>query len=255
MTRNQQWILIAIAAVIGAALVVGVIKKKFPDMIRGGKPGVEGQQAAGARTDNPNNLPVYTGAPPAPRGDYNPKLNPALQTVQGQLRLLETAISHAVMKKQIGFEDFEKLHFGGASANVDPAYAVFNPEGKIKFRPMMGAWIDQPTLDLVTKQKGMRVWYTLRRQPDTAGTTDTLYAVIPAPSDAFCKRVRLGYKLRPALKFATDNTQIVTDEAGAIPNDAMKVPSCLTAGDGRVYYFHPLRLRFLRNGGTMWQGR
>lgn len=255
MTRNQQWILIAVAAFIGGALVVGVIKKKFPHIIKGGKPAVEGQQVAGTpRYDNPNNLPVYTGAPPAPRGDYNPKLNPAIQAIQGQFRLLESAIARSVMKKQVGFDDFEKLSFGGATG-VDPAYAVFNPDGKIKFRPMMGAWIDQPTLDLVTSQKGMRVWYSLRRQADETGTTDTLYAVVPAPTETFCKRVRLGYKLRPALKFAADNSQIVTDEADAIPNDAMKVPSCLTSGDGRIYYFHPLRLRFLRKGGTMWQGR
>ncbi len=254
MTRNQQWILIAIAAVIGAALVVGIIKKKFPDVAQGGKPGVE------SVATGPDGQPVpavapYTGAPPAPRGDYDPKLNQTIQAVTGQLRMLDSAIARAIMRKKLGFEEFEKLHFGGAADNVDPAYAVFNPEGKIKFRPMMGAWIDQAMLDSVTKQKNMHIYYSLRRQSDAVGTTDALFAVIPSPVDTFCKRVRLAYKVKPALKFAANNGQVVTDEAGAIPNDAMKVPSCITSGDGRVYYFHPLRARFLRKGGTMWQGR
>jgi len=253
MTRNQQWILIAVAAVIGAALVVGVIKKKFPQ-VAGGKPAIE----TAAKT--PDGKPVkviepYKGAPPAPRGDYDPKLNQTIQSVMGQLRMLDSALARAVMRKKLGFDEFEKLHFGGASANVDPAYAVFNPEGKIKFRPLMGAWIDQATLDAVTKQKNMRIYYSLRRQTDLSGTTDALYAVIPAPTEKFCKQARMAYKIKPALKFAADNGVIVTDEAGAIPNDAMKLPSCITSGDGRVYYFHPLRARFLRKGGTMWQGR
>ncbi len=254
MTRNQQWILIAIAAVIGAALVVGVIKKKFPDVAKRGTPGVESAANVDGFQTGPI-VPAYTGAPPAPRGDYDPKLNQTIQVVTGQLRMLDSAIARAIMRKKIGFEEFEKLNFAGVVANADPAYAVFNPEGKIKFRPMAGAWIDQAALDGVTKQKNMRIYYSLRRQSDAAGTTDALFAVIPSPADKFCERVRLAYKVKPTLKFAADNGQIVTDETGAIPNDAMKVPSCITSGDGRTYYFHPLRVRFLRKGGTMWQGR
>lgn len=254
MTRNQQWILIAIAAVIGAALVVGIIKKKYPAIATRGTPGVE-TPAPGNGFQTAPLAPAYTGAAPAARGDYDPKLNQMIQVVTGQLRMLDAAIARAIMRKKIGFEEFEKLNFAGVVANADPAYAVFNPEGKIKFRPMAGAWINQATLDAVTKQKNTRIYYTLRRQSDASGTTDALFAVIPSPIDKFCERVRLAYKVAPTLKFAADNAQVVTDEVGAIPNDAMKVPSCITSGDGRVYYFHPLRVRFLRKGGTMWQGR
>lgn len=254
MTRNQQWILIAVAAVIGAALVIGVLKKKDGPAVIGGKTAVQGTAPVATNRDGTPIKP-YTGAPPAPRGDYDAKANQMMQVVQGQLRMLESAIARAVLKKKLGYEDFEKLHFGGADANVDPAFAVFNPEGHIKFRPLAGAWIDQAALDAVTAQKGMRIYYSLRRQSDNSGTTDGLYAVIPSPSDKLCKRAGAAYAIKPALKFAATNAQIVTDEAGAIPNNAMKVPACITSGDGRVYYFHPLRVRFLRKGGTMWQGR
>lgn len=254
MTRNQQWILIAVAAMIGAALVIGVIKKQKSTVATGARPPVEAKANIPLGRDG-KPIPAYTGAPPAPRGDYDPKLNHTIQSVTGQLRMLDSALARAIMRKKLGFEDFEKLHFGGASDNVDADFAVFNPEGKVKFRPLGGAWIDQASLDALTRQKGMRIYYSLRRQADNSGTTDGLYAVIPSPTEKFCKHVRMAYTIKPALKFANDNGQIVTDEMGTIPNDAMKVPSCITSGDGRVYYFHPLRTRFLRKGGTMWQGR
>lgn len=255
MTRNQQWALIAIAAVLGAALVIGFLKKQNGPVVIGGKTIIEGTATPPAVGRDGKPVRYYTGAPPAPRGDYDPKLAPTMQAVMGQFRMLEAALARAIMKKKLGYDDLEKLHFGGAADNVDPAYAVFNPDGHVRFRPMAGAWVTQAELDLLTTKKGMRIYYSLRRQSDNSGTTDGLYAVIPSPTEKFCKRAGVAYTTKAALKFAADNTQIVTDEANAIPNNAMKVPACITSGDGRVYYFHPLRTRFLRKGGAMWQGR
>lgn len=250
MTRNQQWVLIAVAAVIGAALVIGVLKKQNGPIVLGADKTAPIATTPVATSATPNNAVA-----PSPRGNYDPKLAPTIQAVQGQFRMLEVSIARAVMKKKLGYEELEKLHFGGAANNVDPAYAVFNPDGNIRFRPLGGAWISQANLDMVTTQKGMKIYYSLRRQSDNSGTTDGLYAVIPSPSPQFCKKAGVAYTTKSALKFAADNGQIVTDETDAIPNNVMKVPACVTSGDGRVYYFHPLRTRFLRTGGTMWQGR
>lgn len=250
MTRNQQWVLIAVAAVIGAALVIGVLKKQNGPIVLGA-----GKTVPVATTPDVKANSTSTGVTPVPPHNYDPKLAPTIQAVQGQFRMLEVSIARAIMKKKLGYEELEKLHFGGAAENVDPAYAVFNPDGNVRFRPMGGAWISQANLDMVTTQKGMKIYYSLRRQSDNSGTTDGLYAVIPSPSPQFCKKAGVAYTTKPALKFAADNSQIVTDEAGAIPNNVMKVPACVTSGDGRVYYFHPLRTRFLRKDGTMWQGR
>ncbi|HYD18333.1 MAG TPA: hypothetical protein VEF76_07635 [Patescibacteria group bacterium] len=255
MTRNQQWIIIAIAAIVGSALVIGIIKKKYPELLQR-KPAASGPATAGgapAATDKP--VKYYTGAPPAPRGDYDPKLNGIMQGVVGQMRMLGAAIGNAAQRKRIALEDLEKLHFGGVSDKVDPAYAVFNPDGRIKFRPLMGAWIDQATLDRVTTAKNMRLYYSLRRQTDASGTTDTLFAVIPNPTEKFCRLTRLSLKAKQQLTFAADNTKPVAEAPGTFTGEALLRPSCILSTDNRLYWFAPLASRFLAPGGTMWQKR
>lgn len=180
----------------------------------------------------------------APRGDYDPKANAAVRELTGQFRLLSAALARALKRRQIRIEDFEKLSFGGAAPDVDPAYAVFNPEGIIRFKPMFGKWIDQEILDMLTQTGAGRIFYSLRRQQiDHGDVRDTLYAVIPFPTDKLCRAVPLNAHINEILHFAPDNREIVEDPPGALDPKHFEQPSCITMPDGTRLFLYPLRQR------------
>lgn len=180
----------------------------------------------------------------APRGDYDPKANAAASELTGQFRLLSAALARALKHRQILMEDFEKLSFGGATPDVDPAYAVFNPEGVIRFKPMFGKWIDQEILDRLTQAGAGRIFYSLRRQQVEHGDArDTLYAVIPFPSDKLCHAVPLNTHISEFLHFAPDNSEIVEDPPGTLDPKHFEQPSCITMPDGTRLFLYPLRQR------------
>lgn len=255
MSRNQQIVILAIAAIIGIGLFAGAYIKKHPDAFKGGgKPQVETAQPQPGKSSP---LPAYTGAPPAPRGDYNPEQNKAAEEVTSQFRLLGAAIGAAVSRRKLKMENFEKLSFGGAAEAVDPAHAVFNPGGLVRFKPMFNKWLTQEDMDKVTARKNVQVLYSLRRMQDKDGTLDALYAVIHSPSDKFCQSTRRVMETKSPLKFAPDNSQAVTDPPGTIDKSLLMkkplLPACLLSPDGRMYWVYPLRVRYMRAKSNTWQ--
>ena len=284
MSRNQQIIILVVAIIFSVALVLGAYLKKNPDAFKRG--GGEQQQQVQQdiqpvrppvqnvvdnnkqlKPDVQKNLqeyqkyqqqlqearkrPAYVNQ--APSQGFNAEANAAVGEVVGQLRLLGAALTRAVSRRKLKMEYFERLSFGGTEG-VDPNYAVFNPEGIIKFKPMMGKWISQDTLNKVSATKKGRLLYSLRRQKDKyGGTTDVLYAVVPFPSDGLCKMARYSATISSVLPFAADNRSVVEDAPGTLEKAYFKESLCVTMSDGKRIFLYPLRLRHMTKGTTVWQ--
>lgn len=287
MSRNQQIIILVVAVVFSLALVIGAYLKKHPEVIKG-DPQQQAQQQAMQQGDQPpvrppvenvldnnknlsadarKNLeeyqeyqrklqesrqrPAYTNQ--ASRAGFDAEGNAAVGEFIGQMRLLSAALGKAVSKRKLKMEYFERLSFGG-TAGVDPNYAVFNPQGLIKFTPMMGKWISQESLNAMTVTKKGRLMYSLRRQKDKyGGVTDVLYAVVPFPSDGLCKMAHYKAQLPTVLSFAADNKSVVEDPMGTLEKAYFKESLCVTMSDGKRVFLYPLRLRHMTKGTNHWQ--
>lgn len=292
MSRNQQIIILVVAVLFSAALVFGAYLKKNPDAFKRDGAQQQAQQQQSQQqaqqqgqpirrpvqnvVDNNQNLspevkknlqeyqdyqrklqetrhrPAYVNQ--APRGNFNAEVNAAVGEIVGQLRLLSTALGKVVIQRKLKMEYFERLSFEGVSAGVDPNYAVFNPHGLIKFKPMLGKWIDQKTLDAATASKKGRLMYSLRRQYDKyGGKTDVLYAVIPFPTDELCGMAKYKVALKTVLSFAADNKQVVEDPPGTLDKPHFKDSLCVSMSDGKRIFLYPLRLRHMTKGTNNWQ--
>jgi len=196
-----------------------------------------------------NVVSTYTGNAPVDTRSYIPLSVSSMVTEQ--LWSLHTAIAEALNTRRITLADFEKLHFGGVAANVDPDYAIFNPRGKIAFKPLLNQWINQSLLDRVTTTKNMPLIFNLRRVTDATGTTtDVLYAIIPGMAPQVCKETKLIYQLTAPFALELDNAKIVQDNAAVMP--VLTKAACLITPDRRVYYFAPLAQRVWRKKTGRW---
>ena len=277
MSRLQQWILLILTTLIMAGLVAGVYMKKHPHAasdagaVQTASSGTENSATASATlhvvkpmtqqeiihaVPNRPATPVHV-TPPPPRpanwaDGYDPANNARVQAVMGQMRLLGATISSAVVHKRMTFDDFEKLTFGGADSGGDPEYNVFNPEGRVRFKPLLDQWIQQSDLDALTTEAGTQFFYNLRRTVDAKGTiTDVLYAVLPKPTVLVCNMTHLIMN-GTQLTFPADNSKVVQDAADAIPKNVYTSPACLVMADKKTYWFVPLRLRTKRAGEQVW---
>ena len=135
----------------------------------------------------------------------------------------------------------------------DPSYLRLNPQGLVRFHPLLNKWIDQDLLDQVTSQPGQAIWYSLRRQQDSTALIDVLYAIIPYPSATLCGATMQHFTLSSNLQLANDNGQVVPDSAGYFPKGVYKAPACLFTPDKKAFWVYPLRTRLLRPGSRSWQ--
>lgn len=196
-----------------------------------------------------NIVSTYTGNAPVDMSGYIPLSVSSMVTEQ--LWTLHTAITDAINTRRITLADFEKLNFGGVAAHVDPDYAIFNPRGKIAFKPLLNQWITQSLLDRVTTAKNMPLIFNLRRVSDATGqTTDVLYAIVPGMAPQVCKETRLVYQLTGPIALELDNSKIVQDNAAVMP--VLTKAACLVTPDRRVYYFTPLAQRVWRKKTGRW---
>lgn len=262
MSKAQKLILALVALAIIFGLGVGIVMKN-----RGGADNVTSivAPATGTFAVEPykNSLPAvpvdetrakniastYTGNAPVDTSAYIPLSVSSMVTEQ--VWALHVAITEALNTHRITLADFEKLHFGGVAGNVDASYAVFNPRGRIAFRPLLNQWINQSLLDRVTTAKNMPLIYNLRRVTDGAGTTtDVLYAIIPGMAPQICRATKLVYALSAGIAFEVDNSKIVQDDPRVMP--VLTSAACLVTPDRRVYWFSPLQQRVLRKGSGKW---
>lgn len=282
MSRNQQIIILVLAILVSVGLVTGAYIKKHPNAFRSASDNTQAEAPAtpvkngkGQTGQHPTpRQPVYTppvaqNAKPQPRvekptaqnykgnGLYkdNPVVatNAAVRTVVGQMRLLSVSITGAILRGKIGYEHLEQLDFTPENADSGEDMSVFNPQGLVRFHPLLNKWIDQDLLDQVTSQPGQAIWYSLRRQQDSTAMIDVLYAIIPYPSAALCGATMQHFTLSSNLQLANDNGQVVPDSAGYFPKGVYKAPACLFTPDKKAFWVYPLRTRLLRPGSRSWQ--
>lgn len=208
-----------------------------------------------ASVDTP--APVYT-APQmtTPASQYAPAVsaqnlaaNPIFY-LQQQMRGMANGITAALNKRQITLGELEKLYFGGSDA-PDPAYAVFNPAGKIAFKPASGKWVGQDLVDKIAKVKGTKLVYNLRRVTDSKGkVTDILYAIIPNVDGANCGMAAGNeqYAYAGEFKVAKDNSVIVEDPADM---PIMKI-GCIMDSTHAQTWVYRLKLRTITGSQKIW---
>ncbi len=269
---QKSIIIAALAALVVGGGIAVVYKKKHDAVVekheqqvmavQSGKEVIIGVDHEGEPVTAPASLPrartearpvnvigTYTGAAPVTRENYIS--SGTTQMLTGNLRLLQQSITAALQTKQITLADLEKLSFGGVDPKVDPNFAVFNPQGKIRFKPMINQWIDQKLRDQLTTQAGMPLIFNLRRLTDASRTTtDILYAILPNPVPQVCIDTKQVLAVNAAFKLEVDNQTIVTDDPGVMP--VLRSPACLQTPDKKVFMFYPLRARVWRAGGRQW---
>ncbi|MEZ0224284.1 MAG: hypothetical protein ACAH83_07020 [Alphaproteobacteria bacterium] len=201
--------------------------------------------------------PPPPAAPTAPATTVNPNASKGMLTtgqlspifyIQTKMRLLTTGLTAALNKRHITLADFDKLDFT-PSASTDP-YNVFNPNGKVGYKPIDGAWIDQATIDGVTTKKGTPLVYNLRRITDSKGTTEVLYAMIPniAPGACGVAGGNKEYSSSAEIGIEPDNHTIVDDPAGMPVIDI----GCVHTPGRKIVWMYKIKLRFMRKGDDRW---
>jgi hypothetical protein len=242
-------------AVFAAGIVYKVTQKG------GGKPPVQAPVAAPAPAPAPAvamsrpvpvppspTAPATTVNPNAPKGMLQSgHLNPIFY-IQTKMRFLRTGVTAAMNRRSVTLEDFDKLDFSPA-ASTNP-YNVFNPNGKVGYKPNDGAWIDQATVDAVTTRKGTPLVYNLRRTKDSKGTLEVLYAMIPNISPKACGAAagNKDYSSRSEIAIEPDNHTIVDDPPG-MPVIEM---GCLHTPGNKIVWMYQIKLRYMRNGDNRW---
>ncbi|TAL38014.1 MAG: hypothetical protein EPN97_04400 [Alphaproteobacteria bacterium] len=256
MKSNQ--LIIGFLAIAVAVFLAGVVYKVTHK--GGGRPPV--QAPAPASTPAPTvavSRPTPAPPPPptAPATTINPNASKGmLQTghlspifyIQAKMRMLKTGVTAALNRRSVTLDDFDKLDFAPV-ASTDP-YNVFNPNGKIAYKPNDGAWIDQALVDAVTTKKGTPLVYNLRRTTEPKGTLEVLYAMIPNISPKACG-VAAGnkdYSSRVEIGIEADNHTIVDDPPG-MPAIEM---GCLHTPGNKIVWMYQIKLRFMRNGDDRW---
>jgi hypothetical protein len=258
MKTNQ--LIIGFLAIAVAVFLAGIVYKVAHKS--GGKPVQSPAQTqtpapAPAVAQNRQPQPPPPPAPTAPATTVNPnaskgmlatgQLNPIFY-IQTKMHLLKTGITAALNKRSITLADFDQLDFTPV-ASTDP-YNVFNPNGKISYKPIDGAWIDQATVDAVTTKKGTPLVYNLRRTTDAKGTTEVLYAMIPNISPSACGAAagNQQFSSRAEIGIVPDNRTIVDDPPGM---PVVEV-GCLYTPGKKIVWMYKLKLRFKRNGEERW---
>lgn len=174
-------------------------------------------------------------------------LNPIF-FVQSKMQLLQRGLVAALNSRHIMLEDLDKLDFNPA-ATTDP-YNVFNPNGKIRYTPLDGSWIDQSLVDKLTTKKGTPLIFNMRRTvDDTGGISEVLYAVIPNIASANCG-VKAGNQ-----EFSTSTPLSVENDPHTIVDDPAGMPiipvGCIHTPAGSLWLYE-LKLRYKHKGQTRW---
>lgn len=254
MKSNQ--LIIGFLAIAAAIFLAGVVYKVANKS--GGKPPVQAPAPVAVQKTPAAPRPLPPPAPPAgPATTVKPdaskgamktgNLNPIFY-VQTKIRLLTTGLTAALNKRNITLADFDKLDFSTAPS-TDP-YNVFNPNGKIAYTPIGGAWIDQETVDAVTTKKGTPLVFNVRRTKDAKGTSEILYAVIPNISPAACGAAAGNsvYSSSAEIAVEPDTHTIVDDPPGMPPIEV----GCLQTPGKKIVWMQKIKLRYMRNGDDRW---
>lgn len=170
--------------------------------------------------------------------------------LQQHMKGLERGITAALNRQKIKLADLEKLYFGGNDA-PDPAYAVFNPNGLIRFRPEGGKWFGQDLVDRVAKVKGTKLVYNLRRITDAKGkVTDVLYALIPNANASSCGPAagNAQYVYGGTFRLAKDNSTIVEDT----PDTPIMQNGCLMDSTHTLTWVYRIKLRTQAGPNKAW---
>jgi hypothetical protein len=201
--------------------------------------------------------PAPPSAPPAvpkqqdliKQGVQNPVF-----AVRAQLENLGPALQIALNNRTVTLKDIDKLDFGPPGAGVNPDYNVFNPQGKIAFKPRGGKWITQDMLDAMTGKSGSKMYYNLRRVVDRYGSdNEIIYAIVPNISAKNCGAA-VGvaeYAVNESLAIEPDTRQIVED-----PDDMPIIKAgCISAPGQPLVWFYEITMRVKAKNAKTWSSR
>jgi len=239
--KNKPLVIVIVLMLLGLAAFGAIYMKKHSAK-------QDAPEQAAASTDYPAsadyskasaaNAPANTPPPAAAAKDLSVK---PVFYLQQQMKGLQRGITAALNRQQIKLADLDKLYFGGNNA-PDPKYAVFNPEGLIRFKPADGKWFGQDLVDKIAKVKGTKLVYNLRRITDAKGKiTDVLYAIIPNVDASNCG-VAAGneqYAFTGTFKLAPDNNTIIEDT----PDTPIMNIGCLMDSTHTITWVYRLKLR------------
>jgi len=174
------------------------------------------------------------------------EVNPHIERLQNSLR-------KALRSGAIKAEDFEKLDFsmpGDPAYGDNPDYEVFNPEGKIKARP-----VGQGLMDMVMTVKGVRPIYNIQRFLfDGTKLRDDLVLLIPNATDNSRKNLcspSPKSKILP-VPVSTDNSK-PTDIIDTVKlNGEAGYAGCTLGDDGRMYYIYIISQRYGNTEAPGW---
>lgn len=211
------------------------------------------QTAATATTTAP--VKPVTGPTPAPAFSPPPAAAKDLAAkpifyLQQHMKGLHRGITAAMNSQRIKLADLEKLYFGGGDA-PDPNYAVFNPNGLVRFKPAGGKWFGQDLVDKIAKVKGTKLVYNLRRITDSKGRiTDVLYAMIPNVDASNCGMTAGNeqYAFTGQFKIAPDNNTIIEDT----PDTPIMNIGCLMDNTHQITWVYRLKLRTQVGPNKAW---
>jgi hypothetical protein len=246
--NNKPLVIVIVLMLLGFAAFGAIYYKKHH-----ATPGVAGTVTQPADTLAAQSTPNTTASgqtyTPPPVAAQNLSASPVFY-LQQQMKGLQNGVTAALNKRKITLADFEKLYFGGSDA-PDPAYAVFNPDGKIAFKPANGKWIGQDLIDKIAKEKGTKLVYNLRRVKDAkGGVTDILYAIIPNVDAANCGMAAGNeqYAYAGEFKVAKNNNVIVEDPADM---PIMKI-GCIMDSTHAQTWVYRLKLRTITGSQKIW---
>ncbi len=170
--------------------------------------------------------------------------------VQEKMAMLQRGLTAALNSRRILLDDLDKLDFA-TTASTNP-YNVFNPNGKVKYAPIDGIWLDQELIDKLTTRKGTPLVYNMHRVTDKDGTSEILYAVIPNIAQANCGVAAGNKEFNSAAPIGVENDPhtIIDDPAGMPVIDV----GCVHTPNG-IVWLYKLKLRYKHKGQDHWGSR
>jgi hypothetical protein len=236
--KNKPLVIVIVLMLLGLAAFGAIYMKKHSVKQ------TDVQQTASATPGSKSQVPVTSSTPaytPPPAAVAKDLAAAPVFYLQQQMKGLQRAITASMNRQKIKLADLDKLYFGGGNA-PDPAYAIFNPNGLVGFKPAGGKWFGQDLVDKIAKVKGTKLVYNLRRITDAKGKiTDVLYAIIPNVDASNCGVAADNeqYAYTGTFKIAPDNNTIIEDT----PDTPIMKIGCLMDSTHSITWVYRLKLR------------